>query len=96
MAVSDGSGVVDLPPSQVSPKAVVLAGLAIGAVIALATSIGDDAEERRTQELARLAPVPADDVAIRADAGNGSGAATDDVSLVATRLADTTSEVDAR
>jgi hypothetical protein len=76
----------------------VLAGLAIGAAIALATSIGDEDDTRRTEELARLMPVPLADAPAMAESGNGSetGTASDDVSILASRLADTTSEVDAR
>jgi glyoxylase-like metal-dependent hydrolase (beta-lactamase superfamily II) len=96
-AITDGSGVVQLPPSQLDPAAVVFAGLAIGAAIAFATSIGKSEErDRRTEEFARLLPVPVGDAPASAESGNGSGPATEDVSLLATRLADTTSEVDAR
>src|SRR5437763_4719687 len=94
-AITDGSGVVELPPPPVSARTVVLAGLALGAAIALARGIGrDDDERRRTDELARLSPTPSDDLAVGVTAGNGAHA--DDVSLVAQRLADTTSQVDAR
>jgi hypothetical protein len=96
-AITDGSGVVELPPSQLDPKAVVLAGLAIGAAIAFATTIGRNEDEaRRSEELSRLMPVPIGDAPPSVESGNGSGPATEDISLVAARLADTTSEVDAR
>ena len=57
-AVTDGSGVVELPPSQVSTRTVVLAGLAIGAAMAIATSFRgrDEDGERRSREIARLSP----------------------------------------
>jgi glyoxylase-like metal-dependent hydrolase (beta-lactamase superfamily II) len=94
-AITDGSGVVELPPPQVSARTVVLAGLALGAVIALARGIGsDDDDTRRTEELARLSPQPADDLPATTPTGNGAHA--EDVSQLARRLADTTSEVDAR
>jgi hypothetical protein len=93
-AITDGSGVVELPPPQVSARTVVLAGLAIGAAIAVARGIGrDDGQQRRTDELARLGLTSTDEPT---SAAAGNGAQADDVSLVAQRLADTTSQVDAR
>jgi len=94
-AITDGSGVVHVPPPQVSPQTVVLAGLALGAAIAIATSIGrrDDDEERRTGELARLNQSTEELAA--ATRGDGAGALTDDVSLLATRLSESPSEIDA-
>ena len=84
-----------MPPPQVSARTVVLAGLALGAVIALARGMGsDDDDTRRTEELALLRPQPADDKPAAAPIGNG--AHEEDVSQLARRLADTTSEVDAR
>jgi glyoxylase-like metal-dependent hydrolase (beta-lactamase superfamily II) len=95
-AITDGSGVVELPPSQVHPGAVVLAGLAIGAAIAVATSMGRDAEEqRRDEEIARLTETSADDL-VAGPADVATVAAADDVSLLSQRLAHGTSEVDAR
>jgi glyoxylase-like metal-dependent hydrolase (beta-lactamase superfamily II) len=94
-AITDGSGVVELPPPQVSTRTVVLAGLALGAAIVVARGIGrDDDESRRADELARLSPTLADDLPAHTPMADGAGA--DDVSLVAQRLADSTSEVDAR
>jgi hypothetical protein len=94
-AITDGSGVVELPPPQVSARTVVLAGLAIGAAIAVARGVGrDDDELRRTDELARLSRTSTNDLPTRAPVGDGADA--DDVSLVAQRLADATSQIDAR
>jgi glyoxylase-like metal-dependent hydrolase (beta-lactamase superfamily II) len=98
-ATTDGSGVVDLPPLQVSPRTVVLAGLALGAAIAIASSLGgrDDDEPRRTDELARLTPEKNDDDAASAASGDdGTGARAGDVSLIAQSLNESVSEVDAR
>ena len=95
-AITDGSGVVDLPPLQVSTRTVLLAGLVLGAVIAVATSSGRGDEDRRTGELERLTPAPSDDVAAGISGGDGAGASNDDVSLVAERLSDATSQIDAR
>jgi glyoxylase-like metal-dependent hydrolase (beta-lactamase superfamily II) len=96
-AVTDGSGVVRVPPPQVSAGTVVLAGLALGAAIAIATSIGrDDDEERRTEEIARLAPASDDDAAIGAPEGDGADTRAGDVSLIAQTLNESVSEVDAR
>ena len=93
-AITDGSGVVDLPPFPVSAGTVIVAGLALGAAIALARGIGrDDDEQRRTDELARLIPTRTDDLPASAPADDGTHA--DDVSLVAQRLAETPSQVDA-
>jgi hypothetical protein len=95
-AITDGSGVVELPPLQVSTRTIVLAGLALGAAIAIATSSGDrdDDVQRRTDELARLTPLPDDDVATGATA-SGDGARAGDVSLIARTLNENVSEVDA-
>jgi hypothetical protein len=97
-AHTDGSGVVDLPPLQVSASTVVLGGLALGAAIAIATSFGgrEEREARRTEELARLTPTPSDDVAPGATEGNGAGAPAGDVSLLAQTLNESASEIDAR
>ena len=97
-AVTDGSGVVDVPPLQVSAGTVVLAGLALGAAIAIATSMGGrgEREERRTEELARLIPATSNDVAPGAPDGDGAGARAGDVSLLAQTLNESVSEVDAR
>jgi glyoxylase-like metal-dependent hydrolase (beta-lactamase superfamily II) len=97
-AITDGSGVVELPPPQVSARTVVLAGLAIGAAMAIATSIRrrDDHEERRSQELARLTPTTSDDVATDAPEGDGAEPHAGDVSLLARTLNESVSEVDAR
>jgi glyoxylase-like metal-dependent hydrolase (beta-lactamase superfamily II) len=98
-AITDGSGVVDLPPLQVSPRTVVLAGLALGAAIAIASSLGgrDDDEQRRTDEIARLTPEKNDDDAASAASGDdGTGARAGDVSLIAQSLNESVSEVDAR
>jgi hypothetical protein len=93
-AITDGSGVVELPPPQVSTGTVVLAGLALGAAIAIATSRGDgDDERRRTEELARLTPTADDGVATGA-AASGDGARAGDVSLIARTLNENVSEVD--
>jgi glyoxylase-like metal-dependent hydrolase (beta-lactamase superfamily II) len=96
-AITDGSGVVRVPPPQVSAGTVVLAGLALGAAIAIATSIGrrDEEEERRTEELARLAPTTTDEIAASTPSNDGAGARADDVSLLATRLSESPSEIDA-
>ena len=76
----------------------VLAGLALGAAIAIAGSIGgrDDDEQRRIDELARLSPSTNDDVAIGASGSDGDGARAGDVSLLAQRLNESVSEIDAR
>jgi glyoxylase-like metal-dependent hydrolase (beta-lactamase superfamily II) len=97
-AVTDGSGVVDLPPSQVSPRTVVLAGLALGAAIAIATSLGrgDEEQERRADEIARLTPSTSDDVALVASDGAGDGARAGDVSQLAQTLNESASALDAR
>ena len=97
-AITDGSGVVQVPPSQVSARTVVLAGLALGAAIAIATSIGgrDEDEERRTAELARLTPTTnGDDGAADAE-GDDASTRAGDVSLLARTLNESVSEVDAR
>jgi glyoxylase-like metal-dependent hydrolase (beta-lactamase superfamily II) len=97
-AITDGSGVVDLPPAQVSPRTVVLAGLALGAAIAIATSIGkrSEEEERRADEIARLTPSTSDDVVEHASSGDGDGAHAGDVSLLAETLNESASAIDAR
>jgi hypothetical protein len=93
-AITDGSGVVELPPPQVSATTVVLAGLALGAAIALARGIARDGDERRhTEELERLKAMSYE---MPVGATEGNGASTDDVSLVAQRLSSATSQVDAR
>jgi hypothetical protein len=66
-AITDGSGVVELPPPQVSTSTVLLGGLVLGAVIGLATSIGRGDRDRRTEELERLTPAPSDDVSLVAE-----------------------------
>jgi glyoxylase-like metal-dependent hydrolase (beta-lactamase superfamily II) len=101
-AITDGSGVVELPPPAVNPATVVLAGLALGAAIAVARGIGrDDDERRHTEELERLkAMTDETSVAMGGEtsvgATDGNGAHADDVSLVAQRLSSVTSQVDAR
>lgn len=101
-AITDGSGVVELPPPAVSPATVVLAGLALGAAIAVARGIGrDDDERRHTEELERLKAMSDEtSVAMSGEtsvgAADGNGAHADDVSLVAQRLSSVTSQVDAR
>jgi hypothetical protein len=97
-AITDGSGVVRVPPPQVSAGTVVLAGLALGAAIAIATRIGrgDDDEERRTEEIARLMPTTDDQEATGAVGGDGAGTRAGDVSLLAQTLNENVSEVDAR
>jgi glyoxylase-like metal-dependent hydrolase (beta-lactamase superfamily II) len=95
-AITDGSGVVRVPPPQVSAGTVVLAGLALGAAIAIASRIGrNDDEQRRTEEIARLRPND-DDAVIGAPEGDGAGARAGDVSLLARTLNENVSEVDAR
>jgi glyoxylase-like metal-dependent hydrolase (beta-lactamase superfamily II) len=94
-AITDGSGVVDLPPLQVSTRTFVLAGLALGAAIAIAGSLRDgDDEQRRTEELARLAPSTDDAASAEATAG-GDGQRAGDVSMIARTLNENVSEVDA-
>ena len=97
-AITDGSGVVDLPPLQVSSRTIVLAGLALGAAIAIASRIGgrDDDEQRRTEEIARLTPDTNDDAASVTAGEDGAGARAGDVSLIARTLNESVSEVDAR
>jgi len=93
-AITDGSGVVELPPPLVSPGTVIVAGLALGAAIAVARGIGgDDVERRHTEELDRLKAM-SDEMSVGPNDGNGAHA--DDVSLVAQRLSSATSQVDAR
>ena len=94
-AITDGSGVVEVPPSQVSARTVVLAGLALGAAIAIATNFGgrDEHEERRAEELERLRP--ATNNGDEAGAEDGQPRAGD-VSLLAQTLNESVSEVDAR
>jgi glyoxylase-like metal-dependent hydrolase (beta-lactamase superfamily II) len=72
---------------------VVLAGLALGAAIAVARGMGRDDERRHAEEVARLRRELRD---LPADATDGDGARADDVSLVAQRLSNATSQVDAR
>jgi predicted RecA/RadA family phage recombinase len=96
-AITDGSGLVQVPPAQVSAGTVVLAGLAIGAAIAIATSIGrGDDEDRRTEEIARLTSTSPDDVVTGAPDGTDAGTRAGDVSLLAQTLNESVSEVDAR
>jgi len=96
-AVTDGSGVVRVPPPQVSAGTVVLAGLALGAAIAIATSIGrDDDEERRTEEIARLTADSGDDAEIGSPDEGTSDTRAGDVSLIARTLNESVAEVDAR
>jgi len=77
---------------------VVLAGLALGAAIAIATSMGgkDDDEERRADEIERLSPSTSDDVAVSASDGDGDGAHAGDVSRLAQTLNESASALDAR
>ena len=94
-AITDGSGVVELPPLQVSPTTVVLAGLALGAAIAIASSLGDgEREQRRTEELARLT-TSSDGHAATGATADGDGERAGDVSLIARTLNENVSEVDA-
>lgn len=95
-AITDGSGVVHVPPPQVSTSTVVLAGLALGAVIAIASTIGrgDDEEKRRTEEIARLTAT-SDELEVTSPSGDGAYAGADNVSLLATRLSESPSEIDA-
>jgi hypothetical protein len=72
----------------------VLAGLALGAAIAIAGSFGDDDEQRRTEELARLAPSTDDDASAGVTA-SGDGQRAGDVSMIARTLNENVSEVDA-
>ena len=97
-AVTDGSGVVDLPPSQVSTRTVVLAGLAIGAAMALATSMRgrDENEDRRSREFATAPPHDERRRRDRAPEGEGAQPRAGDVSLLARTLNESVSEVDAR
>jgi glyoxylase-like metal-dependent hydrolase (beta-lactamase superfamily II) len=97
-AITDGSGVVDLPPAQVSTRTVVLAGLALGAAIAIASTLGgrDDEDERRTDEIARLSPSTSDDVAIASPEGDGDLTRGGDVSRLAETLNESASAIDAR
>jgi hypothetical protein len=96
-AITDGSGVVELPPLQVSAGTLVFAGLALGAAIAIASRTGgrDDDEQRRTEELARLTPSTDDQVTAGARAGDDDGTRAGDVSLIARTLNENVSEVDA-
>jgi hypothetical protein len=94
-AITDGSGVVDVPPPQVSGRTVLLAGVALGAAIAIASRIGRHDDERAIA-LARLAPTNGDDSSdVVADAEGGVIVPSHDVSLRAQDLRDTTSQVDA-
>jgi hypothetical protein len=94
-AITDGSGVVELPPPQISPGTVIVAGLALGAAIAVARGMRRDENERRhAEELARLGLTSSNEVP--AAAADGNGAHADDVSIVAQQLAGATSQVDAR
>jgi glyoxylase-like metal-dependent hydrolase (beta-lactamase superfamily II) len=93
-AITDGSGVVELPPPQVSAGTVILAGIALGAAIAIARGGGRDGDERRhTEELERLKAMSDE---IQVGATEAPSARADDVSLVAQQLSSATSQVDAR
>jgi hypothetical protein len=93
-AITDGSGVVELPPPQVSAGTVILAGIALGAAIAIVRGGGRDGDERRhTEELERLKAM-SDEMQVGATEAHGARA--DDVSLVAQQLSSATSQVDAR
>jgi len=96
-AITDGSGVVDVPPPQISTGTVLLAGVALGAVLALATTI-----RRRDED-------GDDDVLLLTDGSATSGHTSEsitsgaeadmvpaqDVSMRARELSDATSQIDA-
>ena len=96
-AITDASGVVDVPPAQVSGTTVALAGVALGAMIALGLSIrGREEENRLLPVLADAAPTDAEtDGTDLARADGGADASDIDVSLRAARLAEVRSQIDA-
>jgi glyoxylase-like metal-dependent hydrolase (beta-lactamase superfamily II) len=95
-AVTDGSGVVDVPPPQVSAATVLLAGFALGAALALATTTRrrGDADEVR---LLTDGSTSAGDGASESGAVGEQSVAVpaQDVSLRARELGDATSQIDA-
>jgi hypothetical protein len=95
-AITDASGVVELPPPQVSGRTVALAGLALGTAIAIGVALSRrDEDNRSLPELADAAPI---------DDGFGTGSASadydgtssrPDISIRARELGDATSQIDA-
>jgi glyoxylase-like metal-dependent hydrolase (beta-lactamase superfamily II) len=96
-AVTDASGVVELPPPQISGRTVALAGLALGAAIVVGVAMTRrDEENRLLPVLADAPPADADQTASSATAGNGTGThPSADVSLRAAELGDVPSQIDA-
>lgn len=78
-AITDGSGVLALPPAQVNARAVVVGGVALGFVLAMARSGGRPDAEPNDTPLADVAPP--EPVADLASATPHIGVEADDVSL---------------
>ena len=96
-AITDASGVVELPPPQISGRTVALAGLALGAAIVVGAAMTRrDEENRLLPVLADAPPAEGDQTASGASAGNGTGThPSADVSLRAAELGDAASQIDA-
>jgi glyoxylase-like metal-dependent hydrolase (beta-lactamase superfamily II) len=96
-AITDASGVVEVPPPQVSGRTFAMAGVALGAVIVVGLALKSREKENR------LLPVLADGARADGDgdgtelarADGGADAADVDVSLRAARLAEVRSQIDA-
>ena len=95
-AITDNSGVVDVPPPQVSGRTVLLAGVALGAAIALASVIGRK-DDRRSVALTRFNELSGGDDSsdVVADSPEGVIVPTGDVSLRAINLSTSESQLDA-
>ncbi|MDB4882420.1 MAG: yflN 1 [Gemmatimonadetes bacterium] len=95
-AITDGSGVVDVPPPQVSARTVIFAGVALGAALAIASTIGRRDDDERAAALARLNSTDGDDrTEPVASAEAGTTAPAHDISLRAQNLGDSASLIDA-
>jgi glyoxylase-like metal-dependent hydrolase (beta-lactamase superfamily II) len=95
-AITDGSGVVDVPPPQVSTGTVLLAGVALGAVLALATTIRRRGDDEQVPLLTDGSTSAGEGESESSEHGDQSIAVpAQDVSLRARQLGDATSQVDA-
>jgi glyoxylase-like metal-dependent hydrolase (beta-lactamase superfamily II) len=95
-AITDDSGVLEVPPPQVSARTVLLAGFAIGAALALATTVRRGDDEPSTDAAADGIRADSDDAANPVEPVETSiTVLVDDVSLRARSLGDSTSQVDA-